>query len=65
MSNPTNDSGHDTSLDEVIEQEPRSKKGKFGQAANGGDQAGPNADDDGRTIAPQKGKPTMDDGSRS
>lgn len=52
-------------LDAVREEEPRSKKGKFGKAAHGGDQAGPNADDGGRIIAPQKGNPRETDKAKS
>lgn len=44
-------------LDDVVEQDPESKHGTEGQAAHGGDQAGPNSADAGRMQAPQKGDP--------
>lgn len=61
MSDHPTSNPEDTPLADVADSDPRSKKGKFGNAAHGGDQAGPNADDSGRTIAPQKGNPREDD----
>lgn len=64
MTDQPHDDPKDTALADVAETDPRSKKGKFGNAAHGGDQAGPNAADAGRTIAPQKGNPRQDDRAR-
>ncbi|HET7315937.1 MAG TPA: hypothetical protein VFI88_00750 [Sphingomicrobium sp.] len=47
-------------LEHVLEEKPESKHGEQGQAANGGDQAGPNSDEGGRPIAPQTGNPRAD-----
>jgi len=44
-------------LEDVAEIEPGSKKGNQGQAANGGDQAGPSSDEAGAPLAPQTGEP--------
>lgn len=42
-------------LEDVLEDEPQSKHGAEGKAAHGGEQAGPNSDEGGRTVAPQMG----------
>ncbi|HEX2802809.1 MAG TPA: hypothetical protein VHN55_02325 [Sphingomicrobium sp.] len=48
-------------LEDVLEEEPQSKRGKQGQAAHGGDQAGANSADGGKPQAPQTGNPRADD----
>ncbi|WP_155264139.1 hypothetical protein [Sphingomonas segetis] len=48
-------------LDDVLEQEPESSHGDQGEAANGGEQAGPNSDRAGAPIAPQTGNPRARD----
>ena len=44
-------------LDNVLEEEPESKRGMEGQAAHGGRQVGPNSDQAGKPQAPQTGEP--------
>ena len=56
-----NTTGSDRDVDEVTEIEPGSKRGKMGQAAHGGDQAGANSADAGKPQAPQTGDPRADD----
>ena len=48
-------------LEEVIDQEPDSKHGDEGQAAHGGEQAGPSSARSGQPIAPQAGDPRARD----
>jgi hypothetical protein len=48
-------------LDDVLEHEPESSHGDQGEAANGGEQAGPNSDRGGEPIAPQTGNPRATD----
>ncbi len=55
MNNNSKKSDRNRDLDDVLEEEPQSKHGKQGQAAHHGEQAGPNSDDGGQTIAPQMG----------
>lgn len=55
----TSDDDFDIEDSERIQ--PEASRGKAGNAAHGGDQAGPNAADGGRTIAPQKGNPRSED----
>ena len=42
-------------LDDVVDKEPQSKRGKQGQATHDLETAGPNSEAYGETIAPQKG----------
>lgn len=42
-------------LEDILEDEPQSKRGKQGQAKHDHERAGPNSEAYGRTIAPQKG----------
>ena len=55
--NPT---GTDHDLEDVAETKPGSKHATGGQAAHGGDQAGPSSDDPGRPLSPQTGDPHGD-----
>jgi hypothetical protein len=55
--NPTS-TDHD--LEDVAKTDPASKRGNSGQAAHGGDQAGPSSDDAGRPLSPQTGDPHSD-----
>lgn len=57
----TSRKGGDAAIDDVAEIEPGSKRGKAGQAAHGGDQAGPSSADAGKPQAPQTGDPRADD----
>lgn len=57
--NNRNDADRD--IEDVAEIEPNSKRGKSGQAAHGGDQAGPSSADAGKPQAPQTGDPRADD----
>jgi len=51
-------------LDEIVEDEPQSKRGKQGQAKHDHERAGPNSDAYGQTIAPQKGELRSGDRAR-
>lgn len=44
-------------LEDVLEDEPQSKHGLQGQAKHNHERAGPNSEEYGDTIAPQKGNP--------
>jgi hypothetical protein len=55
MNSNSSDHGRKRELEDVLEDEPQSKRGAQGKAAHGGEQAGPSSDDGGRTIAPQMG----------
>lgn len=61
MTDTNNHNDRNSDLENSVKDEPESKHGKQGQAANGGDQAGPNSDESGRTIAPGMGNPRGDD----
>ena len=56
-----NATGTDHDLKDVAEVDPASKRGQSGQAAHGGDQAGPSSDDAGRPLSPQTGDPHSDE----
>ena len=47
--------------EDIAELEPGSKRGKGGQAAHGGDQAGPSSHQAGKPQSPQTGDPKSDD----
>ena len=47
--------------EDLIEQDPQSKRGDEGEAVHGGDQAGPNSSRGGQPIAPQMGDPRARD----
>jgi hypothetical protein len=55
MNNNSNNPNGKPHLEDVAEDEPQSKHGRQGKAAHGGEQAGPNSDQGGQTIAPQMG----------
>jgi hypothetical protein len=55
MNNNSSKPDRNRDLDDVIENEPQSKHGRQGNAAHSGEQAGPNSDEGGQTIAPQMG----------
>ena len=57
----SNTPGNDRDIDDVAEIDPAAKRGKMGQAAHAGDQAGPNSADAGKPQAPQTGNPRADD----
>lgn len=57
MADDSNNRGGKRDLEDVVEHDPEAKHGTEGQAAHGGDQAGPNSADAGRVQAPQKGDP--------
>ena len=61
MTDNSSNAGGKREAEEILEDEPQSKRGTQGRAAHGGDRAGPNSADSGRTIAPQKGNPRADD----
>lgn len=48
-------------IEDVMEQDPQSKRGDEGEAVHGGAQAGPNSDRGGQPIAPQTGNPRAKD----
>lgn len=61
MTNHNSPSGTSHDLEDVAEIKPGSKRGKYGQAAHGGDQAGPNSAEAGKPQSPQTGDPHADD----
>ena len=57
----SNTPGSDRDIDDIAEIDPGSKRGKMGQAAHGGDQAGPSSHQAGKPQSPQTGDPHADD----
>lgn len=55
MNNSSKNPDGKLNLDDIREDEPQSKHGRQGKAGHSGEQAGPNSDRGGRTIAPQMG----------
>lgn len=51
----------DTGIDEIVEEEPESKRGTEGKSVHGGQRAGPNSADAGKPEAPQVGNPRAPD----
>jgi len=61
MNSNSSNSGQKRELEDVIEEDPQAKHGDQGEAAHGGDQAGPNSARAGESIAPQTGDPRATD----
>ena len=57
MSSNSSNDGQKRDLDDVLEENPESKRGDEGEAVHGGDQAGPNSARGGQPIAEQTGDP--------